>query len=301
MLTILASYAQEESRSVSENCVWRIREKFRRGEPTWFRTFGYQMIGHTLAIVPEEAETVRLIFRFYMAGFGILAIANMLQELHIPAREGEIWHAAVVSYILQNERYCGDMMLQKSFVTDHLTKRKARNRGELPRYYVKGSHEPIIDREMFDRVQELYKRRRERYSAKDKEIKRYIFSGMLRCGTCGVNYRRKLNGAGTAYERVVWICTTYNTRGKKACASKQVPDDVLMSVTAQVLQVDELDRTVVETALERIDVTGHRELTFVFRNGTAEKVTWQDHSRGESWTDEMRLQAAEHARRRYAQ
>ena len=116
MLTILASYAQEESLSVSENCKWRIRTQFAKGRPVSISMLGYKLIQGKLVIIPEEAEVVRMIFCDYLSGMSKVGIAQKLNELGIKTKRGGIWHESMVKYLLENEKYTGDMLLQKTFV-----------------------------------------------------------------------------------------------------------------------------------------------------------------------------------------
>ena len=154
MLTILASYAQEESRSVSENQKWRIRKDFKEGKPSNnIRIYGFDYKDFKLTIIPEEAEVVRMIFTDYLSGLGKNAIMKKLVRLKIPTKCGGRWSESTVGSILKNEKYIGDTCLQKGFIADHLTKLWKPNDGELPKYYVEGSHEAIIDRETFEAVQ----------------------------------------------------------------------------------------------------------------------------------------------------
>ena len=153
MLTILASFAQEESRSVSENCKWRIRKKFEQGIPTGFGMYGYEVRNGSFAIKPEEAAVVRRIFQMYLDGMGSVKIMKLLTEEGVPAPLGGLWNASVVMEILKNEKYVGDLLLQKFYTNNHVEKKRFHNRGELPQYFVGEDHEPIIDRETFDAVQ----------------------------------------------------------------------------------------------------------------------------------------------------
>lgn len=299
MLSILASFAQEESRSVSENCKWRIRNDFQRGKPSFFRIYGYKMKSGRLEIVPEEAEVVRMIFRDYLDGMGCELISKKLNEMKIPPMTSDQWWPSVIAAMLKNECYVGDLRLQKTFVADHLQKKQLPNRGELPQYLVHDAHEPIIDRETFDAVQRLTAIRIAHYHPNRKESRRYPFSGILRCDQCGNYYRRKITMAGTPYSKPVWICATYNMKGKKYCASKQIPENVLLQMTANVLELEEFDEEAFAAAVERIHVTGPNSLRYIFRDGQEREAVWQDHSRRDSWTDDMRVQAAAHARRRY--
>ena len=149
MLTILASFAQEESLSASENQKWKIRKNFEDGQPTYTRLLGYYLDGDTFIIIPEEAEVVRLIFNSYLSGMGLLAICKMLMEEGYSTINGGQWRESTMRRILTNEKYVGDMLLQKTFREDHITKKTRRNKGQLPKYYIEDAHEPIIDRGTF--------------------------------------------------------------------------------------------------------------------------------------------------------
>lgn len=299
MLSILASFAQEESRSVSENCKWRIRNDFQRGKPSFFRIYGYKMKSGRLEIVPEEAEAVRMIFRDYLDGMGCELISKKLNEMKISPMTSDQWWPSVIAAMLKNECYVGDLRLQKTFVADHLQKKQLPNRGELPQYLVHDVHEPIIDRETFDAVQRLTAIRIAHYHPNRKESRRYPFSGILRCDQCGNYYRRKITMAGTPYSKPVWICATYNMKGRKYCASKQIPENILQQMTANVLGLEEFDEEAFAAVVERIHITGPNSLRYIFRDGREREAVWQDHSRRDSWTDDMRMKAAAHARRRY--
>lgn len=299
LLSILASFAQEESRSVSENCKWRIRHDFQQGKPSFFRIYGYRMKNGRLEVVPEEAEMVRMIFHDYLSGMGRDLIVKKLVENKIPSLCGGQWWPHNISVILRNECYVGDLRLQKTFIEDHLQKRKRKNRGELPQYLVTDAHEAIIDRETFEAAQRLTEVRIAHYHPNSDTPLRYPFSGMLHCDKCGTFYRRKIASAGTKYAKPVWICNTFNTLGKKHCASKQIPEAILLQTTADVLGLAQFDEKAFIIAVERIHVTGPNSLRYIFRDGHAQDVVWQDRSHADSWTDEMKEQAAAHARRRY--
>ena len=291
MLTILASYAQEESLSCSENCKWRIRKHFEKGEPYGLNfLFGYEIEKGNLTVVPEEAEIVRGIFSDYLSGMGVEAIMKKLRVRGIVAGKN------FVAGILRNEKFTGDLLLQKTFVSDHLTKRKMVNRGQLPMFLVEGNHEAIIDKETFARVQAEIARRAGRYHSSTEQAPIYPFTGMIRCGVCGAAYRRKINAAGTKYARPVWICNTYNVFGKDACGSQQIPESVLMEQSAAVLNIPEFHAAKLVAWVSTIRVPGANQLTFVFRDGHEANVTWKT-SRRDSWTAEMKQKAREDALR----
>ena len=150
MLTILASFAQEESKSVSDNCKWRIRKDFSEGKPMNLPLlYGYRREKGRIVIDEEEAEIVRFIFRSCLNGMGKGRITEALREQGVPCRLGGEWQTETVSGILKNEKYTGDALLQKTYIENHLTKRKCFNRGELPQYYAENTHPAIIDHETY--------------------------------------------------------------------------------------------------------------------------------------------------------
>lgn len=160
MLSILASFAQEESRSISENVKWGTRKRFEQGIPNGrVRVFGYVWQGDTLVIVPTEAETVKRIFNEYLIGKAPRKIARDLNADGITTRAGCKWSDFSIRTILKNITYTGNMLLQKGFVDDPITKRRKRNNGELPRYFAENTHKPIIGKDVFDAVQAEFIRR----------------------------------------------------------------------------------------------------------------------------------------------
>jgi DNA invertase Pin-like site-specific DNA recombinase len=278
MLTILAGFAQEESKSASDNCKWRIRKDFEKGRANTGTMLGYRLKDGVLQIVPEEAEIVRRIFSDYLNGMGTLAIKKKL------AGEGVNISQTGISCILRNEKHKGCLLLQKTLTTDHITKKRIVNDGRLPQYYVTEAHEPIISEEIFEAAQAEIARRAARHQPKAFPKKEYELSGMIRCGNCGANYRRKHTAAGTKYEKIVWICATFNTMGKAACPSQQIPEDILM---AKISEVGGLDN------IKEIIIPGHNRLTFIMKDGSTVETEWQHRSRRESWTSAMRAAAGQ--------
>ena len=283
MLTILASYAQEESLSVSENMKWRIKKNFEAGIPWNGRMLGYRLIGDHFEIVEEEASLVRRIFKEYLDGYGINKIAQGINEEGIPAIRGEIWHKTTIANILCNYNYTGNLLLQKTYKESHLATMSNNNEGQLPKYHIEDSHKAIISLDTFMAVQMEIERREKPINTKQT----YPFSGLLKCAKCGKSYRRKVTATGP-----VWICATYNTRGKKHCPSKQIPETTLEAVVYSL--ADDVK------SIEKIIVDDGNALHFHFVNGLVVTRTWADRSRAESWTEEMRAEMAERKRRRYA-
>lgn len=285
MLTILASFAQEESRSVSENCKWRIRRQFADGIPTGQTIYGYDVKNGMYTIWEQEAGVVRSIYGMYLSGMGRLKIARALNEKGIPSPDGGEWVPSVVTDILRNEKYAGDLMLQKYYVNNHIEKKTIPNRGELPQYFVKDDHEGIIDRDTFMMVQIEMARRKEKYGRKREKVivTTEGLTGQIFCGQCGKGYNRKITKAGTPYAKPVWICRTFNLKGKAFCASRQIQEDILLPIVQEVYDNG--------AEVERILVQPDNVLEFILEDGNVITRTWKAHSRRESWTPEKREQA----------
>ena len=288
MLTLLASFAQEESLSVSENQKWRIRKGFEQGKASTCQMLGYRLVDGEITIVPEEAVTVRRIFELYHQGYGMQKIANIINEEGHRTIKGSEWRCSKVRDILQNEKYCGDLLLQKCFVRDHVSKACVPNRGELPQYFVEGDHEAIVGKDVFGAVQTRMAQRRAEYAR--PQGRESAFSRKIRCTICGKNYRRKT----TAYN-VVWCCSTFNTKGKKYCASKVIPEATLQTASTEILGMSYFDEDTFRQQIDRIEACPDNLLRFVFVSGAIQEYRWKDRSRRESWTEEMREAARQKA------
>ena len=285
MLTILASFAQEESRSVSENCKWRIRSQFANGVPTGQTIYGFDVRNGVYTIKSQEDEVVRSIYDMYLSGMGRLKIVRVLNEKGIPSPDGGEWAPSVVSDILRNEKYAGDLMLQKYYVNNHIEKKTLPNRGELPQYFVQDDHERIVDRDTFLMVQIEMARRKKKYRRKREKavVTTEGLTGRIFCGQCGKGYNRKITKAGTPYAKPVWICRTFNLKGKALCASKQIPEDILLPIVQEVYDSG--------VEVERILVQPGNALEFILVDRNVLTKTWKDKSRRESWTPEKKEQA----------
>ena len=292
LLTLMASFAQEESRSVSENCKWRIRNGFKEGRASTCTMMGYRLRKGNITIIPDEAEIVRQIFSLFLEGYGTQAIANMLTEAGVESRyDREYWSASTIKAMLRNEKYCGDLLLQKTLRIDHLEKKQIRNDGQLPQYFVEDDHEAIIDRDTFLAVQEELERRAKRFNM--PQGSRTELSSLVHCAICGHNYQRR-----TTPIRIIWGCTTYIRRGKKYCASNCIPEETLKDACCQVLRIRQYDEESVAIMIQSIDALPGNMLRFTMTNGEEHDVHWNFPSRSESWTPEMRKKAADAVRRR---
>ena len=283
MITILASYAQEESLSASENQKWRIKKNFEEGMPWNGRMLGYRYDHGVYKVIPDEAVIVKRIFSEYLSGKGCIAIQNLLNEEGIPSPLGKKWGKSAIMKILRQYAYTGNLLLQRFYRNNHLEKITLPNQGERPMYHVEKCHEAIISIEDFTEVQRLIAIRGETYTKHGGARNRYPFSGRLICAGCGKKYRRKTTPTG-----VSWICTTYSFEGKEACAAKAIPDDTLTQACREVLGVDEITAEVLDSRLTAIRVDKNNTLIFCFTNGEEIVKRWYDRSRSESWTTEMR-------------
>lgn len=294
MLTILASFAQEESRSVSENCKWRLQEKMKQGELVGLRgMYGYTIGKNSVTIQPDQAETVRQIFHAYVSGQSSVEIARGLIADDIPSLLGGTWTAKRVREILRNEKYTGNALLQKTYVSDYLTKRKIVNHGKLPQYFVTQAHEAIIDQDTFDKVQRMLVDSSKRNQPAKPVNARYPLTGKIVCGNCGKHFQRK-----TTKGRIAWLCSTYLEHGKSACPAKQIPEETILRAAADALGQDCFDEHEFNRKVERIEVPGPYRLRFVLYNGDVFECDWAHRSRSGSWTDEMKQAARERDQKR---
>lgn len=293
ILTILASYAQEESLSASENQKWRVRQNFQNGIPWNGTMLGYRYEDGTLVVHPQEAEVVRKIFDSYLDGLGAVAIAKSLNAQGIPSRFGNQWSRSSIMRVLSNYTYTGNLLLQTTYRDNHLTKRRQQNNGQLPKYHIKDSHKEIISLRQFNAVQEEMRRRAEKHTPPYVPKNTYPFAGKLVCAGCGKHYRRKIKETGP-----VWICPTYNTQGKAACASKAIPENILMNTTAEALGLDMFNPDAFLGKITEVRVENGNRLVFLFTDGKESVKRWQDRSRAESWTEEMKNAVRERQRER---
>ena len=294
MLSLIAAVAQEQSRSVSDNCKWRIRKQFADGELATLRfLYGYRWDGEQFVIDPIEAAVVEFIFQSYNDGVGATDIARQLRGGDIPTMRGGEWTPKRVRMILQNEKYAGAAMLQKYFILDHLTKRKVVNRGELPKYYFEDVMPQIVDMAIFEDAQERLAANGAKSKAGETTNGKYPFTSLVRCGHCGKNYTRKRN-----HDRYIWHCSSYMMFGKEACCAKAVPEDVLYALTTKALGLSKFDKAAFRDKISDIWILEDNRVAFLFKDGTDVEHTWLLPSRRDSWDEAARQRARECAHRR---
>lgn len=229
MLAILASMAESESRSISENEKWSIKKKFQNGTYIIsYPPYGYANVDGEMVIVPEQAEIVREIFADCLAGKSTGVIAKKLNEKGVPTKKGAKWKAGTINGILTNEKYIGDALFQKT-ITDASFKRK-RNYGEEEQYYCENHHEPIIDRDTFEKAKEAIKQRGlEKGNCSEdtaKYQKRYAMSGRIKCGECGRSFKRRFHYTSKDRSYIAWCCGGH-LEDSNSCSMKFIHDDDL--------------------------------------------------------------------------
>ena len=203
LLTLLAAYAEEEARSVSENQKWRIKSNYEQGLPWSVTMYGYRQVDGRLEIVPEEAEILRLAADLYLEGYGRYRLEDAFAAANIKGRHGASLGGNSIVGLLCNEKIVGDMLLQKTFVTDPISKKQRKNNGEKPQYFVEGCHEGILDRETYEKILAERARRADTYKPRSGsyERNRFPFSGKIHCGKCGKSFTRKVLNGNTPYEK----------------------------------------------------------------------------------------------------
>jgi len=290
ILTFLATFAQEESRSTSENMKWRIKKEFEQGMMWGGNScLGYKLENKQLILVPDEAEIVRMIYQLYVEGNGADTIGKILNSKGVEPKNSPRWNRSSIMKILSNYNYTGDLILQKTFRENHLSKRKMINTGELDKYAVKNNHDAIISKELFDEAQKMRKHQAEKI--KPRSIKKhYAFTGMMRCGICERAYTHK-----TTPHNEIWKCSLSVTKGKEACAAKQVPDSKIKEGANSVLNRSGFDEAFFKSKVEQVVVMPENKLVFQMKDGTSKDYKWKEKSRSASWTPEMKEKASKRA------
>lgn len=237
LITMLGAFAQSESESISANVRWGIRQAMKEGKATiqYKYLYGYRKGDDSKPeIIPDQAEVVRKIYDLFLSGTPVRGIQEYLNANSVPNINGESkWARSAIDSILTNEKYCGDVLLQKTYIDDCINKKVKKNTGQLPMYLVQNHHEGIISRETFDAAQAELARRsagkspskknaptgRSRYSSK------YALSDRLYCGECGTRYQRCTWRNRDGSKRIVWRCVSRVDYGSKYCHDSPTLDE----------------------------------------------------------------------------
>ena len=236
LITLFSGFAQAESESLSKNVAWGKQKSAEAGKVT----FQYKkMLGYRKGadgqpeIVPEEAEVIKRIYHRYLDGCTLGQIKRELDEDNVPTAQGvEFWSPAIIHNILTNEKYIGDALLQKTYVTDCISKKVKKNQGERAMYYVENNHPAIISREMFDQVRNEMTRRSSKRKVLQKSGKtelgkysgKYALTELLVCGECGSPYKR-VTWARNGKKRIVWRCVSRLEFGTQYCHNSPTLDE----------------------------------------------------------------------------
>ena len=263
MLTLLASFAQEESRSISENVKWGVRKRFQSGEigAANKHILGYRYDDELrkYVIIPEEAESVRWMFQMYIDGVSLREIAGSMNRAGIRTTLGNDFQEASVRQLIFNEVYVGDIRRQKCYMADPITKTKVKNCGELPQYYMADCHEAIIDRETYAKVQAEMERRAGLVNPT------YPFTGKIKCGICGQSFTRR-KGTTKGKEYVSWFCRAKKEVGM-TCTSRNYSEQNLMEICAKLMGTDSFDGTAFESSVRIISALPDGSLEVQFFDG----------------------------------
>ena len=236
LITLFSGFAQAESESLSKNVAWGKAKSAEAGKVTfqYKKMLGYRKgVDGQPEIVPEEAEVIKRIYHRYLNGCTLGQIKRELDEDNVPTAQGvESWSPAIVHNILTNEKYIGDALLQKTYVTDCISKKVKKNQGERAMYYVENNHPAIISREMFDQVRKEMTRRSSKRKVLQKSGKtelgkysgKYALTELLVCGECGSPYKR-VTWARNGKKRIVWRCVSRLEFGTKYCHNSPTLDE----------------------------------------------------------------------------
>lgn len=292
MLSILASFAQEESRSISENIRWATKKRFEKGIPNGkFKIFGYRWEDDKLVPVPEEAEIVKRIYQNFLDGKSRLETEKEFAAEGITTANGCRWVDSNIKVVLTNITYTGNLLLQKEFIEDPITKRRKKNRGEMPQYFVENTHEPIIDMETFQYVQDEIARRKELGALANKSLNTTCFTGKIKCPYCGVSYmHNKRTDRGNFLE--FWCCGSRKKKGGRCEVGGSINHKNMVKACTEVLGLEEFDEEIFLREIDHIDVPKRYVLEFHMTDGRVITKDCPNTGHKDCWTAEYRAKTS---------
>lgn len=292
MLSILASFAQEESRSISENIRWATKKRFEKGIPNGkFKIFGYRWEDDKLVPVPEEAEIVKRIYQNFLDGKSRLETEKEFAAEGITTANGCRWVDSNIKVVLTNITYTGNLLLQKEFIEDPITKRRKKNRGEMPQYFVENTHEPIIDMETFRYVQDEIARRKELGALANKSLNTCCFTGKIKCPHCGVSYmHNKRTDRGNCLE--FWCCGSRKKKGGRCGVGGSINHKNMVKACTEVLGIEEFDEEIFLREVDHIDVPKRYVLEFHMTDGRVITKDCPNTGHKDCWTAEYRAKTS---------
>ena len=263
LLTLLASFAQAEAESISQNVKWGIRKRFKLGITNGNKApYGYRWNGDGFSIIPEQGTVVKEIYRRYLAGESAYSIAKRLADKGIKGQSGVPMDDSTIKNILSSNSYTGTMILQKSFFTEGHKRKK--NRGELPMYAVEEMFEPLVSETDFEQAQQIMKERAESMPNRNPELT--AFSGRVRCANCGCSISRRTSKYGKK-----WVCNTKERKGKGICDFRDIYETELENAASKALNLDGFDADAVRSRVELITID-NAYITFRLKNGTSKQI-----------------------------
>ena len=292
LLSILGSFAQEESVSISNNVKWGTRKRFEKGIPNGrFRIYGYRWEGERLVVIPDEAAVVKRIFQNFLDGKSRLETEREFAAEGITTRAGCRWVDSNIKVVLTNIHYTGCLLLQKYHAENELTHRQIKNCGELPQYLVENSHEAIIDKETFDYVQSEIARRKEMGPRANKSLNLTCFSGKLKCPFCGISYahNKRTDRGFTEY----WACGSRKKKGGRCPVGGSINHKNLKKACAAVLGLDEFDEDAFIDKVDFINVPERYVLEFHLKDGSIVTKECPNTGHRDCWTPGYRAKTSE--------
>ena len=300
MLSILASFAQEESRSISNNIKWAVQKRFKEGKHNGrFNIYGYRWVEQDLVVEPEEAKVVKIIYANYMKGISAEMTEKQLAQMGVKAMKGGPMKSEVIRSMLKNITYTGNLLLQKEYTPDPIAGKSKLNKGELPQYFVENHHEAIIPMKEWQAVQDERARRRKLGAHANRAINTTCFTSKIKCSKCGKSFRRSGKSQGKDKDTYyIWICRNKSEKGIMVCDSKNIPEKTLQKVCAEVLGLDEFDEQIFTEKVDQIIPLEGDILRFKFNDGSEVEKSWVSTARKDYWTPEVRRAWSERNKRK---
>ncbi|HCS35963.1 MAG TPA: recombinase family protein [Sphaerochaeta sp.] len=290
MLSILASYAQEESYSISENVKWGIRKRFSQGRFLAYNIYGYRWVDDHFMIIEKEAEAIRFMYRAFADGMMLTEISSALAKQGIFNRKGLPFGKTSIMRFLDQEKYRGFSILQRTFVDDHITHQKKMNKGELPRFEVQGTHPVIIDEQLHKKVEAEREHRRQMGAVWWRRAT--CFTGKIICAYCGSTFTftpYSRTGELTAFQQGHYQCSHKRKNGAKTCPSKSLPVYTLRQICcsslgplAGVSPDDPFDEAWIDHHVDRI-VVFTDTLEFHLKSSDVLTTPWKNTAKRDAW------------------
>lgn len=253
LLTLLASMAQEESQSISQNIRWRVKKRFEEGKPYIPQDiFGYRWNGKEYVIEPHEASIVRQVFDWYMAGLSAPKIAKRLDDRGERTRKGNRFTKRVIYNMFDQEAYCGRLILQKTF-RDKFGSRSVPNEGQMTKYIVEHAHEAIVAPEYFQEVNQEKKRRAKRRTSKHEAVAK--LKGKVYCEHCGLDMLLTLEAKSNQEKRVRYYCRTRDAKGVEACLGRTITEKQLFQAFGETLKTEDIHHIVFNSVTNEAKAT----------------------------------------------